>query len=249
MLSAWLYPIVLVAFAVETALGFGAAVVGLALGTLFMPLEELLPAFVPLNLALSTIIAARNLSHVRWRLLGAPLLPCLALGLPFGLYALSRLDARIMKAAFGVFVLGLSAIELAKVARPHPSAPSSLGRLGSWGLLWLGGVIHGAFATGGPMVVYVMGRKPALGKDAFRATLSALWFVVNVIVVGTYVVLGTVNRASLGVSLELALPVVFGIVLGEWAFRRIPEQRFRVAVFAMLAVAGLAIVAGSVVKA
>src|SRR5262245_29563931 len=89
--------IVAVAFAVETALGFGAALITLALGSFLIDLEELLPALVPLNVVLSYWLVARNHRDIDRRFFLRPLLPAMALGLPLGLVLFELVDASLLK--------------------------------------------------------------------------------------------------------------------------------------------------------
>jgi uncharacterized membrane protein YfcA len=236
----WLVAIVALAFAIEGALGFGATVIAVALGSFVWPIDRLLPAFVPLNMVLSLYLAVRYRKSLRLDLLFRRVLPAMLAGLPFGIVALARLPEAPMKALFGAFVVVLSALELGRRETERPAPPLSRGR--ALGLLAAGGVVHGAFATGGPLVVYVLGREP-LDKASFRATLAALWLSLNVVLVSSYAWLGKIDKASLGASAELGLSLLVGLLLGELLHARVPGRIFRRLVFAMLGVAGLVILA------
>ncbi len=240
----WLIAIVTIAFTVEAALGFGATVVTVALGSLLLPLDQLLPAFVPLNMCLSAYLSARYFRAVRWRMLLTEVLPVMLLGLPFGIFALARIAEAPLKLAFGISIIALSAVELLRprVVRGSGIAVRPLEGKTAFGVLFLGGVVHGAFATGGPLAVYVVSRK-IVDKTSFRATLSVLWLLLNVVLVSSYVVMGKVDTATLETAAPLALGLSFGLVVGEVLHRRVPERIFRVLVFAMLGIAGAVIVA------
>lgn len=238
-----LIAIVTLAFVTETAIGFGATLIAVSLGSLLVPIDELLHAFVPLNVALSAVVAARSRSHLDARLLVRQVLPAMALGLPLGLFAFARLPVRISKTALGVMVLTLAAIEIAKMIRASKK-PEIQGKtdapLPRWialAMLLLGGVMHGAFATGGPPVVYVCGRI-LRDKKAFRATLSTLWLVLGVVLLAVYARGGHLGAASFRLSATLAPGLVFGLIGGEIAHGRIPERAFRAIVFTMLALVG-----------
>jgi uncharacterized membrane protein YfcA len=114
------------------------------------------------------------------------------------------------------------------------------------GALAVAGVIHGLFACGGPLVVYVVGRS-LHEKSAFRATLSALWLVMNAVLVTTMIVGGTINARTLLTSAWLVPPLLVGLFLGDRLHRRLDERAFRVAVFALLFVAASVLLVRSVV--
>lgn len=225
------------AFVVEASLGFGATVVAVSLGALVLPIAELLPAFVPLNLVLSAILVARGPRHVDLALLGKRVLPVMALGLPLGMWAFRALPGDALAACFGGFVVALSALELARRGAPKPLSTSA-----GAALLLLGGAVHGAFGTGGPMAVYVVGRTLDDDKARFRATLSALWLVLNAVLVAGYLVDGRIGEASLRRTATLAVGLLIGMVVGEALHRRLPVAAFRVVVYALLLVAGLLLI-------
>jgi hypothetical protein len=230
---------VCLAFTIEAALGFGATLVAVSLGALIMPIPALLAAFVPVNLVLSSVIAVRERAHVDRRLLFARVLPLMAIGVPIGMLAVRELDARGMKLVFGAFVTILAAVELLAEIRRRPNE-GSIGRASSTFMLVLGGAFHGAFATGGPMAVYVIGRA-ILDKAAFRATLSLLWVCLNALLLAAYAHEGTLGRASLATSALLLPPLAIGLAAGDGLHRLVPLPAFRVAVFVMLAIVGVAV--------
>lgn len=229
--------VVLLAFSIEAALGFGATLVAVALGSFFVGLDVLLPALVPLNVLLSGFLVARYWRAVETRFLFTRLLPLMAVGLPLGQLAFQTIDASILKRIFGAFVAVVAAIELRRMRLHANEAPVPLRRPVEVAFLLLGGVVHGAFATGGPMAVYVTGRV-VHDKGAYRATLSVLWLALNLVLVGSYGVSGALGPETLSLSVVLAPSLLLGLVVGELAHHRVPVATFRAGVFAMLLLAG-----------
>lgn len=243
--------VVFAGFTVEATLGFGATVVAVALASMFMPIERVLPSFVPLNMVLSATLAYRGRHELDLKLLFGRIAPAVAVGMPLGMWLFGRAPEAWLKLGFGVFIVGLGAIELAK--RPPPARspddgasevqaarelPAPIAAV----LLALGGVAHGAYGTGGPMVVYVMGRRLAASKATFRSTLSLLWLVLNVVLVGSFVVRGRVGRESITTTILLAPSLLAGLWAGQRLHDRIGLGAFRVAVFVGLVVAGSVLV-------
>lgn len=244
-----LVAVVAFAFTVEAALGFGATVVAVAIGSMLLPVDAILPVFVPLNVILSAIIVARDRRSIAWRALLVDTAPYIGLGLPLGIILLAKADERTLKLLFGGFVIVLSAVELVGPYLRAPSVDATPSARTLWigrALLVLGGVIHGAFATGGPMVVYVLGRELGSDKARFRGTLSVLWLVINIILVASYVLRGALDMQTVRTSGWLAISLVVGLAVGEIAFRRIPAERFRTFVFVLLLVAGVVLVGRNV---
>jgi uncharacterized membrane protein YfcA len=237
-----LFFIVFLAFVAEASVGFGSTVITVALGALWVPVDTLLPAFVPLNLLMSIYLVARYRAHIVWSVVAARVLPLMLVGMPVGMLAFRRLDRGVLVLAFGAFVVLLSTAQLVSLARRRPAAARPLAPAAGGALLVLAGIIHGAFATGGPLVVYVMGRQIA-EKAAFRASLSLLWLALNLVLVVSYVASGQLAEPTLIMAAWLLVPLGAGLVVGEWVHHRIPEARFRVAMFVLLLLAGVVLMA------
>lgn len=231
MTAALLALVVFGAFTIEALAGFGSTVLAVAVGVHLLPLPTLLAALVPVNLALSLLLVLRHWRHLDLRLLLRDVLPWMALGLPLGLWLLGRLPEALLLGVFAVFVLATSLAELRTVA-PRP-LPSPLGAA----LLCAGGVIHGAYASGGPMVVYVLTRTTP-DKARFRTTLSALWLVLNAALVLGYAFSGAFDRHTATLSAALVPSLALGLFTGERLHDKVSPPAFRRLVLVLLALAG-----------
>lgn len=207
--------IVFFALLVEAVVGFGASVLAVSLGVLVLPLDEVLGAFVPVNLCLSLAIAVRHRDAIDWRLLTRSIAPWMLVGFPFGVllrhvFALQR--------PLGVFVILLGLREW-----------SIAGRL----MLFLGGVAHGALGTGGPLVVYSV-RRALFDPRAVRATLAALWAVLNALLL-----VSLADRVA--PNAWLLLPTVAAIVFGDRVARQLDRAIVARVVSVLFVVCGAAL--------
>jgi uncharacterized membrane protein YfcA len=233
--------IVLFAFTTEAATGFGSTVIALALGVRLYPIHGLLPTLVPLNLLLSSYIVSRHHAHIALSVVRSRILPCMGVGVAAGLALFEHLSSETLRMIFGIFVVGVAVRELVAAARPARAQPRALSATTEISGLLAAGVVHGMFATGGPLLVYVLARS-GLGKHSFRSTLAAVWWIFNVALILVYIATGRMDATVLPVLAALAPAVVLSIVGGEWVHHRLNEQRFRLAVLVLLIVAGVSIV-------
>jgi uncharacterized protein len=224
------------AFSIETALGFGATLISVALGSFVLDLDALLPALAPLNLCLSIYLTTRYRAQIDRRFLLTRLLPLMGLGLPIGMFVFASADPSLLKRLFGAFLVGVSTVELVRMREPGAEKPMS--RPAEVGMLLLGGMIHGAFMTGGPMAVYVTGRV-LTDKGRYRATLSALWAILNIVVLGSYAATGRLTAGTGGLVVTLVPSIAVGMITGELLFRRVSQTVFRATVFVMLLASGV----------
>ena len=110
-----------------------------------------------------------------------------------------------------------------------------------WLLLFIGGIVHGAFATGGPLVV-LYASKALPDKGNFRSTLTLLWTTLNSVLIVQFIMQGKFTADS-GLQLGIMAPfLVAGIVAGEIVHHRVDSDLFAKIVFAMLFVTGIVMV-------
>ena len=228
--------IIVAAHLVETVTGFGATVIALALAIHLVPLHSLVVTLVILGWVQSAYLIARGWRHIDAGLLLKRVLPLCGLGLAAGAYLFNTLDAPLLKRVLGVFVIAVAAVELWRLLR-RGQEPARLNPLLGAGLLAGGGVIHGMFASGGPLIVYHASREIP-DKQAFRVTLSALWITLNTALLISYAASGRIDVASASLAAKLLLALAVGVVLGELVHRRVDERRFRLVVQGVLLFTG-----------
>jgi uncharacterized membrane protein YfcA len=238
--------VVALAFFVESATGFGSMVVALTLGALRFPVTSLLGWLLPVNLVLSTYLVARGWRSLDGPFLGRRALPLVLGGLLVGL-AVSRVVqvSRLEPLFAGLVVVVAAALVRGALQREVPVPLHGPVRAAA---LLGAGVVHGLFATGGPLAVFVFSRE-LKDKAAFRATLSALWLVLNLLLLPRLVGEGVLSAGTLSVSALLLAPLAVGIVAGERLHARLDEGRFRQVVGVLLVAAGGVLLTTSLLKA
>ncbi len=231
--------VLFLAFLVESAVGFGSALVTVSLGGHLMPLDRLFPVFQPLSLILSLTLVVRGRAHINFRFLFREVLPAMFPGVVVGmaLFRLGRPEALLL--GVGVAIAVLASFELQRTLRGQDTVPLP-GPVRSTVLL-LAGVVHGLFGTSGPPVVWVATRTLP-DKAEFRATLALLWLLLSIVLVGGYVVDGSLRLPQLQQSALLGVPLVLGFVVGNLLHLHVPQRAFRLAVCVLLVVAGVALV-------
>lgn len=231
----WLGLCILLAYTVEAVTGFGSIVIALSLGALLLPIPELLPVLVPLNIAMSGYLSIRHRAHIHWPTLLKLILPLMALGTLCGYWLRPSLGSAVLQTLFGVLIVWFAGRELWRLrgaATPAGHAPATTGAL-----MLAAGVTHGLFASGGPLLVYALAGN-RLNKSELRATLIAVWFSLNGLLTLIFLADGSLLPALPRLLTYLPI-VVVGVIIGERLHRRIDERQFRRLVFALLALTGL----------
>lgn len=233
-----LFAIVFAAFVTEATVGFGSTILTVTLGGHLREVEGLLAVFVPLNVLLSALLLARSARLVEGGLLARVVLPPVGAGMLLGMLMFRQQGALLVQLGFGLFVVSLALIELGRTLMAAAGAPSApLSRPAELGMLALGGLIHGLFGSGGPVIVYVLSRR-LTDRSAMRATLSALWLGLNVVLVANYAAMGRLTASSLRETALLLPALGLGLAVGNRLHHRLPERPFRLLVYVVLLLAG-----------
>jgi len=223
------------AFTTEAMTGFGSIVIALSLGALVLPIPEILPVLVPLNIVMSSTLSWRHRRHIHWPTLWKLILPLMVLGTLGGYGLRPWLGDDYLRQGFGLLVLWFSSRELWRMFRGLEVRAHA----NWWSRCWmfLAGITHGLFASGGPLLVYALSGLQ-LDKQRFRATLILVWLSLNSLLTVVFLFDGSLLPAA--PKIGMLVPVVIAaMLLGEWLHHRVNEERFRQAVFVVLWITGL----------
>lgn len=227
--------VLVVAHIAETTLGFGATLIALALGVHIVPLETLIPVLVILALLQSSWLVARWFRHIEWRILLRHILPAAGLGIPVGIWCRGLADESQLRMILGTFIVVVSSIELVRLFR-RQMLPGELRWYYRIPLLGAGGLFHGLFATGGPLIVYYASRQLRT-QASFRATLSTLWLVLNTVLLVGFWMNAQIGFETIKMTAIVLPGLVAGIVLGSLI--RVKELTFRRVTYGLLLFSGL----------
>jgi len=227
--------ILILAHTAETFLGFGATLIALALGVHLIPLDTLVPVLVILALLQSLWLVVRWFRHIQWGVLLRQILPAAGIGIPIGIWGRGLADEAQLRMILGAFIVAVSSMELVFLFRGG-AARGELRWYYRIPVLVAGGIFHGLFATGGPLIVYYASRQLKT-HASFRATLSMLWLILNTVLLINFWMLGQIEFQTLEMT-ALVLPgLVAGILVGS--FIRVKELIFRAVTYTLLLSNGL----------
>ena len=233
--------VVVAAYTVQTATGFGAMVVCLTFGAQLIGLDRVIHLMVPLSFLQTGYIVIRHRDGIEWGLLLKRIVPLMAIGMGCGFLLLTKVGGPWLGLAFGLMVLALSARDLRQLRAGGDGPEKPISRPASVAAMLGAGIVHGIYAAGGPLLVYAVGRE-GLGKKHFRSTLSMVWILLNIILITRFVRAGYYDT-TVALDIALLVPAIpLGILMGEWVHHKVDERRFRVAVLILLAVAAISLI-------
>jgi uncharacterized protein len=233
--------IIIITHAMETITGFGCTVLAMPFMIQLIGMQKAKIILSTLALILALYIVATKYKKINFREFGIIIL-FTAIGMPLGLYFFKAFDPFWLKKCLAVFIIISSIIQLRMVfsKRSGSAVPEKRNYhdVFYYFLLICGGVIHGAFTSGGPLVVLYAARR-LKDKGEFRATLCLLWATLNGILFITYIGDNVLTHET-GINILLMLPfLVAGIILGELIHNKVNAGIFKKVVFFVLLLVGV----------
>jgi hypothetical protein len=231
--------------------GFGFAVVGTALLTAVLdPASAVVVMILPVlgaNVSLVRELDAEGLRACVRRFW--PFVAAAVVGTVVGMTLLSRVPARPLAGALGVFVLGFVAVSQRAVVLPGrswlrrrcfvASTPAKVG-LGA-----VSGLVFGATNVGVQVVAYL--RSLDLDRATFVGVVAMVFLGVSTVRVGLAWTLGLYGAGgTVALSVVAVAPALLGVAAGRRVRGRVSARHQRAGVFLLLSVVGLRLLARGV---
>ncbi len=224
--------IVFAAAFLRSALGFGDAVVAMPLLIMVVGLKTASPLVAFMGPTISVLILARSWKRVEVRTAGRLVLASL-LGIPVGIYGLSRLPEGLLGALLGILILGYGVFGLVK-----PSARIRREKAWhAWAVGGAAGILGGAYNTNGPPVV-AYGMLKGWPPERFRATLQGYFLPTGPAILAGHGLAGLWTGDVVRLYLYALPGLVLGVVLGGLLHRKLSQRIFAKLVYGFLAVMG-----------
>lgn len=228
--------IVLITHTLEGITGFGCTAIAMPFTIMLVGVTVAKPTLTILGFLLSLYIVIISFKDIVWKEF-IRIVAFVGLGLPVGLWAFNKLPEKLLIKFLAIFIIliAIRGIYIAFTSRKSTN-PANNTLLNF--ILFLGGCVHGAFTSGGPIVtIYATEALPK--KNNFRATLCMLWVVLNGIMIIQTAAKGLITSDVIKL-LEVTIPfLVVGGLLGNWAHHKIHDTYFSKIVFIILLITGV----------
>ena len=226
--------------ALQAVTGFGSSVLAMPFVTALLGMRE--------GIMIITITAWFSVLYIaisKWKEINLKQFGIISgfmlLGLPLGMFLFRTVNTGLLKKVLALFIIIVSGWQLFRYIafkKRNITPPRGIKVLPYYLILIAGGIIHGMFSSGGPLVVLYASRALP-DKGQFRATLSLMWAFLNTVLIIVYFAEGSMTREIAGNTGVLLPFVVVGIIAGEKVHHKLDERLFSIVVFGLLLVTGL----------
>ena len=228
----------------EGITGFGSSVLALPFLSPLNGLKNAVPLLCVLNCFMALYLVLRSWRAVSWKEFGFIAL-WVGLGLPVGLLLYDVLPAAQLCILLGAAMIAVGGNGCRKCLKKDTGPAPAKRTFFMRALLFCGGIIQGAFGSGGPFIV-IYAARALPEKSLFRVTLSLLWLTTNSVRLIVWTVRGNVWNGEIGRLILIAFPfMVAGVLIGDWLHRKVNDFYFRLCVYAVLCIAGAVMLANN----
>lgn len=238
--------LVFFSYTAQAMTGFGSIVIALTIGSLLFPIRSLIPVLVALNMPLCIWILYKQYKEIDQKFLWLSILPLMAIGLVVGIIVDHQIEGPTLRRIFGAIILAFALRELfllllsRKPANAENKPLSLFSRIVNWFWILIAGLVHGIYASGGPPLVYALSRSQ-LSRSAFRATLTAVWLLLNGALLILYLYDGRFGGEETKQFFALLITIPLALKAGEWLHTRVSERSFRLTLQGLLALSAAAL--------
>lgn len=111
----------------------------------------------------------------------------------------------------------------------------------SYIILIISGIVHGMFVCGGPLLIVYASQK-LKDKDEFRSTVSAVWIVLNSIIMFTDIKAGNFN-ADMMPMLAVSIVILFAAIwAGNKIAKHMNKKTFMIITYLLMAISAVSLI-------
>lgn len=229
--------VVLVTNVIQGITGFAGTVLAMPFSVMLIGFDTAKPILNVLGLLSGVYVLVTSFRHVNRREF-IKITAVMLAGIIGGFYIRSFLppDTKLFYIVLGVLVMAIGAVGLVKSLTKRGEGKKR-GPFVSTLLLIASGVVHGLFVCGGPLLVgYMTGRVD--DKEEFRATLSAVWIVLNGVIMIDDLRTGLWTAPVGRLLIPSVIALFAAMYIGSLLFKKMSRESFMKLTFVLLIISG-----------
>lgn len=223
--------ILMFAVFVQALSGFGGTLIAMPLGIALMGLDLTKPVMTIVAWITGVVVVAAEWKNINPKEL-LKMVGVMLVGVLGGLFVMDAVkDLKFLLIFYGVVVAGIGIKKLFVKSEKHPPVWWQNTSLG------LAGIMQGLFVSGGSfLAVYSVEKLPE--KKEFRATVNAVWAIINTVMITTYGFTGALTVPVLKNAAIAVVPTLVAIWLGWKLAKKVNQETFLKIIYVILIASG-----------
>lgn len=214
------FSVIFIAGCVQGMTSFGFSLLSLPILSMIIDIKVIVPMLVIFSLIMNSIILYKIRKHMKLKDIYL-LIIVAALATPLGAKLLINVDKEVLQVFVGILVT-LSAILL------HYGYKINIKneKLVHIPLGFMSGLLNGSVSLSGPPVILFLTNQ-GVDKQVFRATLTAFFWILNVITIVTFYFNNLITGEVVQMTSITVPALVAGVLLGVYFGNKVKDQIFK----------------------
>lgn len=234
--------IIFSAYFIQGVTGFGSAIFALPLASIFLPLNAIIPTLLVFSVMQNTSIVVNDRKYIKRDLI--KIISLILIGVPFGIILFNKLPEDILKILLSLMIIYISISSFLKM-KTREDKPKNEKSPIDYLYLFFGGCIHGAFTTGGPLIVIYFVKR-IHDKKVFRVTMCFIWMIINILLIIQRMIEGWYTTRVLMLIGCGAFFVIIGTYFGNKVHNHISEEKFLKVSYVILFCTGISLLINTI---
>lgn len=219
---------------IQAITGFAGTVLAMPFSIQLVGKPYAKPVLNAIALLVCIIVVVRNFKKIDWKCL-LEIIVFMGIGMVAGFFLEKYLYSKWFLKIYGIIIVFI-AIYYFFVDNPI-KLPKPIG----WVIMFLAGIIHMIFVSGGPLLI-IAAKNKIKDKETFRATLSMAWVILNSSILVTDAVGGNFSLDQLWILLIMIPTVIISILIGKFALKKMSNNLFMKLTCVLLFISGFLVI-------
>lgn len=216
---------------VQALAGFGGTLLSMPLGIMLMGMSLTKPVMTIVAWLTGLVVLVTDYKYINWREL-LKMTGVMLLGVFGSMWIAGKVQLNFLLIVYAIVVAGVG---FKKLFFPSDKQPA---KLVQGGALAIAGIMQGLFVSGGSfLAVYAVAQLKE--KREFRATVNAVWGIINIIMIVSNFMSGAMTKEVLTMSAIAIVPTLAAIWLGGVLTKYVKQQTFLKVIYLILIVSGI----------
>lgn len=237
--SVLFYLVVFLSNIIQCITGFAGTVLAMPFSVMLVGFDTAKPILNVLGIAASIGVVIKNYKHIDKHEF-IKIVSIMGLGIIGGMFVSPYItaDPKLIHIILGAIVIVFAAYNAVLFFLKVEKEPN---KVLSVFLLLASGIVHGVFVCGGPLLVTYAAAK-IKDKEKFRATLSAVWIVLNTVIMFSDIKQGYFTLKLLPMLAISIIMLIGAVILGEKIAKKMNKNVFMILSYILMLYSGISLI-------
>jgi len=221
--------------------GFAGSILGMPLSIILVGYNVAKPIYNIIGIVASIGVVIALYKHINFKEL-IKILIILTIGIVIGLIILNNVDvnSKLLLKILGIIIIISTILNIITSLPKFQKFNEMNTPILDFILIVFAGIVQGILVSGGPLLVIYVNKK-IKDRDEFRGTISAVWIIVNSIIMTNDIINGSFTIPVLILTLFTIVVLIGSILIGNKLAKKINRELFVKITYVLLFISGISL--------